>query len=123
MLLAFFFGAFPIYQYVDAHRVPADAKVQRATVIGNDIGSRGSDQGYLVNFRLADNSTNQIYFESRFVRPGRGDTLEVYREGDNWRSPDERSTLGLIGGIGGLLLFGLLAYGWFVGRRRAAASR
>lgn len=119
LLLAFFFGLFPVYEYVDAHRVPGDATLQQATVVGNDLGSRGSDQGYLVNFRLPDGSTHQIYFESRFVRPQRGDTLEVYREGDDWRSPAERSTLGLLGGIGALLLFGALAFGWFSVRRRA----
>ena len=54
------------------------------------------------------------------AHPGRGDTIQVYRSGDRWHSPQERSTYGLVGGIGALLLFGLLTVGWFRVRRRGS---
>ena len=111
VLLGLFFGVVPIYQYVDAHRVPSDATVHRAVVTGVDRGPRGIDRGDLVQFRLADGSTGEVYFESRFVHPDRGETIAVYRSGDGWGSPQERSTVGLVGGIGALLLTGLLAVG------------
>lgn len=123
VLLGVLFGVVPIWQYVEAQRVPGDAKVQTATVVGGDRGPRGTDRGYLVNFRLEDGTDGQIYFESRFAHPDSGDTLSVYREGDNWRSPDERSTYGLLSGVGAVLLFGLLAVGWFRVRRRGSISR
>ena len=122
VLIGLFFGVVPTYQYVDAHRVPSDATVQRAVVTGSDRGPRGSDRGDLVQFRLADGSTGEVYFESRFVHPDRGETIEVYRSGDAWGSPQERSTYGLIGGIGALVLSGLLALGWFRVRRRGSIS-
>jgi hypothetical protein len=122
VLLGVFFGVVPIWQYVDAHRVPGDAKVQTATVIGGDRGPRGTDRGYLVNFRLADGTDGQIYFESRFAHPDSGDTLSVYRDGNDWHSPDERSTYGLLSGIGAVLVFGLLAVGWLRVRRRGSIS-
>ena len=122
VLIGLFFGVVPTYQYVAAHRVPSDATVQRAVVTGSDRGPRGSDRGDLVQFRLADGSTGEVYFESRFVHPHRGETIEVYRSGDAWGSPQERSTYGLIGGIGALVLSGLLALGWFRVRRRGSIS-
>ena len=122
VLLGLFLGVVPIYQYVDAHRVPSDATVHRAVVTGVDRGPRGSDRGDLVQFRLADGSTGEVYFESRFVHPDRSGTIEVYRSGDGWGSPQERSTVGLVGGIGTLLLTGLLAVGWLRVRRRGSIS-
>jgi hypothetical protein len=85
-------------------------------------GSRGTDRGDLVRFRLRDGSTGEVYFESRFDHPDRGETIEVYRSGDGWGSPQERSTYGLAGGIGALALSGLLALGWFRVRRRGSLS-
>ena len=122
VLIGLFFGAIPVYQYVDAHRVPSGTTVQRAVVTGADLGPRGSDRGDLVQFRLSDGSTGQGYFESRFAHPDRGETIEVYRSGDGWGSPQERSTYGLVGGIGALFLTGLLALGWFRVRRRGSLS-
>ena len=121
-LLGQFLGVVQSYQYVDAHRVPSDATVHRAVVTGVDRGPRGSDRGDQVQFRLADGSTGEVYFESRFVHPDRSGTIEVYRSGDGWGSPQERSTVGLVGGIGALLLTGLLAVGWLRVRRRGSIS-
>ena len=122
VLLGLFFGVVPIYQYVDAHRVPSDATVHRAVVTGVDRGPRGSDRGDQVQFRLANGSTGEVYFESRFVHPDRSGTIEVYRSGDGWGSTQERSTYGLVGGIGALVVCGLLAFGWFRVRRRGTVS-
>ena len=122
VLVGCFFGVLPIYQYVDAHRVPADATLRTAVVIGADRGPRGTDRGDLVQFRLADGSTGEVYFESRFDHPERGDSIEVYRSGNGWSSPQERSVYGLVGGIGALVLSGVLALGWFRVRRRGSLS-
>ena len=122
VLVGFFFGVFPIYQYVAAHQVPADATLRTAVVTGADRGPRGTDRGDLVQFRLRDGGTGEVYFESRFDHPDRGETIEVYRSGDGWGSPQERSTYGLAGGIGALALSGLLALGWFRVRRRGSLS-
>jgi hypothetical protein len=122
LVLGFFFGAVPVWQYVDAHRVPGDADAQQATVTGFDRGPRGSDRGTLVRFTLPDESEGSVYFESRFGRPDRGDTIDVYRSGGRWHSPAERSFYGLVSGIGALLLFGLLALGWFRVRRRRSLA-
>ena len=122
VLIGLLFGAIPVYQYLDAHRIPADATVRRAVVTGAERGSRGSDRGDLVQFRLSDGRTGGVYFESRFAHPDRGETIEVYRDGDGWGSPQERSTSGLVGGIGALSLTGLLALGWFRVRRRGSLS-
>jgi hypothetical protein len=116
-VLGIFFGVLPIYQYVDAHRVPGDATLRTATVTGADRGPRGSDRGDLVNFRLPDGTEGQVYLDGRFAHPDRGETIQIYRSGDQWRSPQERSMYGLVGGIGALLLFGLLTVGWFRVRR------
>jgi len=122
VLVGFFFGVFPIYQYVAAHHVPADATLRTAVVTGADRGPRGTDRGDLVQFRLRDGGTGEVYFESRFDHPDRGDTIEVYRSGKGWSSPQERSVYGLVGGIGALVLSGGLALGWYRVRRRGALS-
>ena len=122
VLIGLFFGVIPIYQYVDAHRVPAGSTLRTAVVTGADRGPRGTDRGDLVRFRLHDGSTGEVYFESRFDHPDRGETIEVYRSGDGWGSPQERSSYGLAGGIGALALSGLLALGWFRVRRRGTLS-
>jgi hypothetical protein len=122
VLIGLFFGVIPIYQYVDAHRVPADATLRTAVVTGADRGARGTDRGNLVRFRLRDGSTGEVYFESRFDHPDRGETIEVYRSGNGWGSPQERSVYGLLGGIGALVLSGVLALGWLRVRRRGSLS-
>jgi hypothetical protein len=100
----------------------ATPDVKDVSRTGADRGSRGTDRGDLVRFRLRDGSTGEVYFESRFDHPDRGETIEVYRSGDGWGSPQERSTYGLAGGIGALALSGLLALGWFRVRRRGSLS-
>ena len=122
VLVGFLFGVFPIYQYVAAHRVPADATLHSAVVTGADRGPRGTDRGDLVQFRLRDGSIGEVYFESRFDHPDRGETIEVYRSGNGWSSPQERSVYGLVGGAGALVLSGVLALGWFRVRRRGSLS-
>jgi len=122
VLVGCFFGVLPVYQYVDAHRVPAGATLRTAVVTGADRGPRGTDRGDLVQFRLRDGSTGEVYFEGRFDHPERGETIEVYRSGNGWSSPQDRSVYGLVGGIGALVLSGVLALGWFRVRRRGSLS-
>ena len=122
LALAFFFGVVPVWQYVDAHRVPAGAQVRTATITGFDAGPRGSDRGEIAHFRLADGTTGGVYLDDRFAHPDPGGSLEVYRADAGWHSPRERSAYGLVSGLGALTLCGLVTAGWFRVRRRGRLS-
>jgi hypothetical protein len=117
LVLGFFFGVVPVWQYLAAQRPPSGATVRTATVSGVERGPRGSDRGRLVAFELEDGTDGRVYLDSRFDQPDDGDRIEVYRAGDRWRSPAERSTYGLVGGVAALLLCGLLVVGWIRLRR------
>jgi hypothetical protein len=123
LLVLGFCAAVSVWQYVDAHRLPGDAVVQRATVTGTDRGSGGSGGGGIATFSLPDGQEGSVYLDARFTTPHPGDEIDVYRADGQWRSPDERSTSGLVFGAAGVLLFALLVLAWWRGRRAATRDR
>jgi hypothetical protein len=112
-----------IYSWNDARTPPSGASVQSATVDDTYDPSRprpGSrNRNFLVvQFHLDDGETGEALYEQRFIGGAdTGDTIEVYRDGDTWRTTSEESPWGAIGsGLGALLVL-VMIYGWFRVRR------
>lgn len=123
LLVLGFCAAVSVWQYVDAHHLPGSVDVQQATVTGTDRGSGGSGRGGIVLFTLPDGREGSVYLDARFGTPQIGDDIDVYRADGEWRSPDERSTSGLVLGAAGVLFFALLVLAWWRGRRAATRDR
>ena len=48
----------------------------------------------MVQFHLADGETGEALYEQRFLGGAEaGDTIDVYRDGDEWRTTSEESPL------------------------------
>jgi hypothetical protein len=122
LALAFSLGVVPVWQYVDAHRVPGGTQVRTATITGFDAAPSGADRGDIARFRLTDGTTGGVHLDDRFAHPDPGGSVEVYRADGRWHSPRERSAYGLVSGLGTLALCGLVTAGWFRVRRRGRLS-
>lgn len=118
-----------IYTWYDARTPPAGVQVTQATV--EDVtdpsrprpSARKRVRNYLlVEFSLPDGETGEARYEERFFGAEPGDTLSVYREGDEWRTTSEESPWGALFSGLGILVMLLMVFGWFKVRRESASS-
>jgi hypothetical protein len=123
LLAALTFLGWNVYSWSEARTPPTGVSTQAATVDGTGDPSRprpGSrNRNFLVvQFHLADGESGEALYEQRFLGGvDAGDTIEVYREGDEWRTTSEESPWGAIGsGLVALLVL-VMIYGWFRVRR------
>ena len=117
-----FLGVVPIAQYVEARVSASRADLQTATVTGTGrtgrTGKAGSTSRW-VDVELPDGTRAGVAYGLRVLYPDEGDTIEVYRDGDRWRSPGEVPVTYPLGGGLVLLLAGAGSVHWLRRRRRA----
>ena len=117
------FTCWNIWAWYDARTPPSGASVRSATVDDTYDPSRprpGSRNRNLVvvPFHLDDGETGEAFYEQRFVGGAdAGDTIEVYRDGDQWRTTSEESPWGALGSAAFAVLVLVMIYGWFRVRR------
>ncbi len=116
-------GVIPIAMYVEAHTVPSGAQTEQAVVTGYDrarvLRPRFGVTGSVVVVALPDGSVDRVVLDYRWVRPDRGDRLEVYRQDGRLRTTSEISTLTLLGGLTAATLWPTITIGWLRSRARA----
>ncbi|MEX0427207.1 hypothetical protein AB3X52_06200 [Nocardioides sp. DS6] len=113
-------GAIPIARYVDTS---TGHKTVTATVdkVSSDPGRRMSRRGKDVEFTLPDGTTGSTYLTKRANYPDPGDRIELYRDGDYWRSTEEFGWGSAVGGALAVLVGLLMIVGWF--KMRSAHRR
>lgn len=121
-LLIAFLG-WNIYTWNDARTPPSGADVSPATVDDTSDPSRPRPGTRNRNFivlevTLADGEQGEVLYEQRmFGGAEAGDTVSVYRDGDQWRTTSEESPWGAIFSGVGILVVLLMVFGWFRVRR------
>ncbi|MCF6378597.1 hypothetical protein L2K70_13375 [Nocardioides KLBMP 9356] len=126
LLAVLAFLGWNIWTWNDARTPPDGASVRSATVDDVTDPSRPRpgtrNRNFLVvQFTLDDGEQGEALYEQRFAGgAGKGDTIDVYRDGDEWRTTSEQSPWGAIGSGAVAVLVLLMVVGWFRVRRRTA---
>lgn len=118
-----------LVDFWDSRQPPAGVQAQEATVLGYEELGRsrpgdGSPEYASIRFELADGTSGSALYQLRRLGSAeKGDTITVYRQGEEWRTTSEKAWGSTLLWAAGLVLLLMMIVGWFRVRARTRSGR